>query len=104
PELIERVRSGTWNPEADEQDREYKDGLAARGYWLAYQAVLKSLNRVLAGENPGLVADEEHGDWYREMFAPSVTAGLISASDLAGYRNGQVYLRGSMHVPLNCDA
>ncbi|MGN6374173.1 MAG: hypothetical protein ACTHMG_01320, partial [Sphingomonas sp.] len=34
PELIERVRSGTWNPEADEQDREYKDGLAARGYWL----------------------------------------------------------------------
>jgi hypothetical protein len=104
PELIERVRGGTWNPEADEQDREYKDGLAARGYWLAYQAVLKSLNRVLAGENPGLVADEEHGDWYREMFTPSVTAGLISASDLAGYRNGQVYLRGSMHVPLNCEA
>lgn len=104
PELIERVRSGTWNPEADEQDREYKDGLAARGYWLAYQAVLKSLNRVLAGENPGLVADEEHGDWYREMFAPSATAGLIGTSDLAGYRNGQVYLRGSMHVPLNCDA
>lgn len=103
PELIERVRSGTWNPEADEQDREYKDGLAARGYWLAYQTVLKSLNRVLAGENPGLVADEEHGDWYREMFAPSVTAGLISASDFAGYRNGQVYLRGSIHVPLNCD-
>lgn len=104
PELIERVRSGTWNPEADEQDREYKDELAASGYWLAYQAVLKSLNRVLVGENSGLVADEEHGDWYREMFTPSVTAGLISASDLAGYRNGQVYLRGSMHVPLNRDA
>ena len=104
PDLIERVRSGTWNPEADAQDREYKDGLAARGYWLAYQAVLKSLNRVLGGDNPGLVADEEHGDWYREMFAPSVTAGLISASDLAGYRDGQVYLRGSMHVPLNRDA
>lgn len=104
PELIERVRSGAWNPEADEQDRDYKDGLAARGYWLAHRAVLKSLDRVLAGENPGLVADEEHGDWYREMFAPSVAAGLVSASDLAGYRNGQVYLRGSMHVPLNRDA
>jgi hypothetical protein len=24
--------------------------------------------------------------------------------DLAGYRNGQVYIRRSMHVPLNCDA
>lgn len=104
PELIERVRSGTWNRETDEQEREYKDGLAARGYWLAYQAVLKSLDRVLAGGNPGLVAGEEHGDWYREMFTPSVTAGLISASDLAGYRNGQVYLRGSMHVPFNRDA
>jgi hypothetical protein len=31
PELIERVRSGTWDWEADEQDGEYKDGLAARG-------------------------------------------------------------------------
>jgi hypothetical protein len=104
PDLIDRVRSGTWNPEADTQDREHKDGLAARGYWLAYQAVLHSVNRVLAGDNPGRVADEEHGDWYREMFSPSVTAGLIGASDLAGYRNGQVYLRGSMHVPLNPDA
>jgi hypothetical protein len=104
PELIERVRSGDWNPETDEQDREHRNGLAARGYWLAYQAVLKSLDRVLAGENPGLVADEDHGDWYREMFSPSVTAGLVRASDLAGYRNGQVYLRGSMHVPLNREA
>ena len=104
PDLIGRVRSGAWNPDTDEQDRDHKDGLAARGYWLAYQAVLKSLDRVMAGENPGLVADEEHGDWYREMFAPSVTAGLVSAGDLAGYRNGQVYLRGSMHVPLNRDA
>lgn len=65
---------------------------------------LKCLNRALAGENACIVANEEHGDWYREKFAPSVTAGLISASDLAGYRTGQVYLRGSMHVPLNCDA
>lgn len=104
PDLIERVRSGTWNPENDEQDRGHKDGLAAHGYWLAYQAVLRSLGRVLSDENPGVVADEDHGDWYRAMFSPSVTAGLVSASDLAGYRTGQVYLRGSMHVPLNRDA
>ena len=57
-----------------------------------------------SGENPGLVADEDHGTWYRELFAPSVTAGLLKPADLAGYRNGQVYIRRSMHVPLNREA
>jgi Fic family protein len=33
-----------------------------------------------------------------------VTANLLKATDLAGYRNGQVYIRGSMHVPLNREA
>ncbi|MGZ8487640.1 MAG: cell filamentation protein Fic, partial [Candidatus Binatia bacterium] len=52
PGLIERVRSGTWNPDANEQDRDYRNALAARGYWLAFQAVQKSLRKVLRGENP----------------------------------------------------
>jgi Fic/DOC family len=104
PELIERVRSGTWNPETDRGDREQRNAMAARGYWQAYQAVQKSVHRVLHGENPGLVADEDHGTWYRELFAPSVTAGLLKPGDLAGYRNSQVYIRRSMHVPLNCEA
>ncbi len=104
PELIERVRSGAWNPETNEEDRQQRNAMAARGYWQAYQAVHKSIDRVLHGENPGLVADEDHGTWYREMFAPSVTAGLLKPADLAGYRNGQVYIRRSMHVPLNREA
>ena len=104
PALIERVRSGDWNPDADEHDREHRDALAARGYWLAYQAVEKSLRRVLQGENPGTVADEDHGAWYREMFSPSVTAGLLRAADLAGYRNGPVFIRRSMHVPPSREA
>lgn len=104
PELIERVRSGTWNPDEDDRDRELRNGLAARGYWLAYQAVLGSVRRVLAGGNPGKVADDDHGSWYREMFSPGVQAGLATAGDLAGYRNGQVWLRGSTHVPMNRDA
>ena len=99
PALIERVRSGDWNPETDEKDREHRDALAARGYWLAYQEVLKSLSAVLKGENPGAVADEDHGAWYRALFAPSVTAGLLRPSDLAGYRGGSVFIRHSMHVP-----
>ena len=59
----------------------------------------KSVARVLGGENGGTVADEEHSNWYREMFAPSVTAGLLRPADLAGYRNDPVYIRRSMHVP-----
>jgi hypothetical protein len=103
-ELIERVRGGIWNPEANEGDREQRNAMAARGYWQAYQVVEKSVGRVLRRENPGLVADEDHGTWYRELFAPSVTVGLLKPSDLAGYRNGQVYIRKSMHVPLNREA
>ena len=104
PALIERVRRGNWYPDNDEQDREHRNALAARGYWLAYQAVQKSLRRVLRGENPGAVAEEDHGTWYRELFAPSVTAGLLRAADLAGYRNGPVFIRRSMHVPPNHEA
>lgn len=104
PELIERVRSGTWNPDANDKEKEEKDALAARGYYQAYQAVLESLGRILNNENSGQVVDEDHGTWYRELFEPSVKVGLIKLADLAGYRNGPVYIRGSMHVPLNRDA
>jgi len=100
-DLIERVRRGTWNPDGNEQDREQRDAMAARGYFQAFQAVQQSIARVLKGENPGEVAREDHRAWYREMFAPSVTAGLLKPADLAGYRNGPVYIRQSMHVPPN---
>ena len=103
-DLIQRVRIGNWNPDANEQDREQRNAMAARGYWQAYQEVQKSIGRVLKGENPGAVAEDDHRAWYREMFAPSVTAGLLKPSDLAGYRNAQVYIRQSMHVPLNREA
>ena len=104
PELIERVRSGKWNPDQNEEDREHKNVLVARGYWQAFQAVHASVEQVLNGKNSGQIADEDHGTWYREMFAPSVTAGLLRPADLAGYRGGPVYIRRSMHVPLNHEA
>lgn len=104
PELIERVRSGRWQPDVDEDDRDHRNALAARGYWQAYQTVRKSVREILNGKNPGEIIESDHSTWYREMFAPGVSAGLIKTSDLAGYRNSQVYIRRSMHVPLNCDA
>jgi Fic family protein len=103
-ELIERVCSGEWDPDENEDNREHSNALAARGYWQAYQTVRESLRKVLQGENPGAVCDDDHRDWYREMFGPSVTAGLLQAVDLAGYRNDQVYIRRSMHVPPRYEA
>ena len=99
-ELIERVRRGDWRPDSNERDREDANALAARGYWQAFQAVKKSVRFVLESRNPGVVADEDHGEWYREMFAPGVIAGLMRPESLAGYRESQVFIRRSMHVPL----
>ena len=104
PELIERVKSGTWNPEEDEGDRDHRNAMAARGYWQAFQEAKQSIEKILDGSNPGVTVYKEHGTWYRELFAPSVTTGLLKAGDLAGYRNGPVYIRRSMHVPPNKEA
>jgi hypothetical protein len=99
PELIERVRQGNWNPERDEQDKKNRDALAARGYWQAFQLVKVSVGKVIGGAPVGLVAHDEHKDWYRQLFQPCVTAGLMRAGDLAGYRNSPIYLRTSRYVP-----
>lgn len=98
-ELIERVRSGNWNPDEDEGDRDHRNALAARGYWQAFQAVKTSIEDILGGTNAGKIAKRDHAGWYRELFAPSVTAGILRPADLAGYRNGPVYIRQSMHAP-----
>src|SRR6202522_4762306 len=75
--------------------------MAARGYWLAYQSVQGSVRRVVEGANAGAVAADDHRNWYRELLGPSGTAGNLKPGDLAGYRNGPVYIPKSMHVPLN---
>ncbi len=103
PELIESVRSGSWNINENKEDRKQKDAMAARGYWQAFNAVKGSISRIFKGENAGVVVDQEHGDWYRELFAPSVAIGLLKPSDLAGYRNNQVYIGQSKHIPINKD-
>lgn len=102
--LIERVRAGNWDPEANREDKEYADALAARGYWQAFQAVKKSLKKILDNNPSGEVVSKDHSIWYRELFAPSVNAGLIGASDLAGYRNQPVYIRKSRHMPPRYEA
>jgi len=99
PELIDKVKAGNWNPEEHETDRQNRDGLAARGYWLAFQKVKESISEIIAGKSPGPLVRTAHRDWYRELFQPSVAAGLLRPGALAGYRQHPVYLRGSRHVP-----
>lgn len=98
-ELIARVASGSWNPEQHAKDADARNALAAHGYWRAFEAVQTSLRGILTAANPGEVARADHGAWYRALFGPSVEAGILSAADLAGYRNAPVYIKNAAHVP-----
>lgn len=102
-ELIERARSGNWNPD-NGAGRDHQDALAARGYWQAFRKVKEAVSRILQGANAGEAAHADHGTWHREMFGPSVTAGILKPVDLAGYRSGPVFIRQSMHVPPRSEA
>jgi fido (protein-threonine AMPylation protein) len=104
PELIDRARAGGWDPDHHDDDRKDRDALAARGYWQAFQAVKASVSEIIVGANPGALARTAHRDWYRELFQPSVAAGLLRPGALAGYRNDAVYLRTSRYVPPRWEA
>ena len=104
PELIEKVRLGTWSPEDNQEDRTLRDALAARGYWEAFQRVKESVRAVLQGRNAGEVVENDLNEWYRSLFSASVTAGILKPSQLAGYRNSPVYIRQSQHVPMRMEA
>ena len=104
PELIERVRSGDWNPQSVVADSDHRDALAARGYWQAYREVKQSVEKVLNNRNAGRVANADHSAWYRELFGPGFVAGLVKPADLAGYRNGPAFISRSRHVPPRFEA
>ena len=98
PELIKKVRSGSWNPEGE--DAELKNALVARGYYQAFQSVKTTISDILKGKNPGDAVRADHSTWYLQMWMPFVTAGILQAQDLVAYRTSQVYIRGSQHIPL----
>jgi fido (protein-threonine AMPylation protein) len=97
--LIERVKTGEWDPDHHDGDRQSRDALAARGYWQAFQAVKRDVGEIIAGAKAGSLVRTAHREWYRELFQPCVAAGLIAPAALAGYRNNAVYLRTSRYVP-----
>ena len=99
PALIEKVRTGNWKPE--DEDKEHKNALVARGYYQAFQSVKQTISDILQGKNAGEAVKVDHSAWYMQMWMPFVTVGILQSTDLVGYRSGQVYIRGSQHVPLN---
>lgn len=98
-ELIERVRTGAWRPETNEEDKKSRSAMAARGYWQAFNAVKRGVAAVLAGAPAAELARDAQPEWYRELFQPSVAAGIVAPAALAGYRNDFVYLKTSRYVP-----
>jgi len=102
PALIERVRSGNWNP--DGMDKDARDAMAAKGYFEAHTEVTAFIERQLKSSSPTYAVRDALSSWHRALFSLSVQAGLLKPSDLAGWRNDQVYIRGAMHVPLSKEA
>lgn len=99
-DLINKIASGDWNPEDNEHDKNQMNALAARGYHKAFGSVIESVNSLFQRKkSAGQIFEEDLQTWYRQLFSPSVQAGLLKASALAGYRNDQVYIRKSRHVP-----
>ena len=97
-DLIQKIAEGSWDPNIEPSDQEQLDAMAAKGYYEAFKCVVNSIQRS-HNENVGSVFSSDLANWYRELFSPLVKAGLAKPGDLAGYRSGQVFIRGSRHVP-----
>lgn len=103
-ELITRIANGKWNPDQYHSDKEQINAMAAKGYRNAFVSVKRSIDHILHKKNPGMVIKEDIHSWYSELFSPSVKAGILTPTQLAGYRVHQVYIRNSMHTPLPVNA
>lgn len=102
--LIEKVRSGDWNPDDNPQDQQQLDAMAARGYFEAHNLVKDAIRKLHEQSLPLRKLEHTTGEWYRALFAPMVRANMFDAADLAGYRTRPVFIRGSRHTPLPKEA
>ena len=104
-QLIEKVRNGDWRPDFNESDRQVRDAMAAKGYFEAHRTVLGLIRETLQSKaSAGERLRKNLASWHLALFSPSVTAGILTAQDLAGYRNRPVFISGASHVPLPAEA
>jgi len=99
PDLIRRIRSEDWDPAHNIKDRDERNAMAAKGYLEAFRATKKTVSDILNGKLAINAVQEDYGQWYRELFSPSVQVGILKPHHLAGFRSNQVYIRGSRHIP-----
>ena len=99
PEFVERLRGGEWTPDAATSYRERSAALAAMGYTAAFELVRESAARAMQAIDPGAVAARDHAGWYRELVGPGVSAGILNAADVSGYRDGPIVIRHSRRIP-----
>jgi hypothetical protein len=99
PDLIEKARNGRWQP--DGEDARSRDAMAAKGYFEAHMKVRAYIADAMHARPASWPLYDALTSWYRALFGPSVAAGILKPSDLAGWRNDQVFIRGALHAPLS---
>ena len=99
PELIERVRSGTWNPDGNPRIARIAMRSRHAATTTPSPAVKDERRQGASGANAGRSLSDDHRDWYRQLFGPSVTAGIIACVISPATGPAPVYIRRSMHVP-----
>lgn len=105
PELIERVRNGLWSPEINAADRDMMNAMAAKGYFATYKQVTALIRQALQEQtSSGALLRRNLARWHLALFSPSVTAGIVTAGELAGYRNRPVFIKNAEHVPPPAEA
>jgi predicted CoA-binding protein len=103
-DLISRIRSGEWSTDNNTSDNNMRGALAAKGYSLAHDRVVKSIRAAFESTQPGAVFRNNLSDWYRDLFYPMIQAGVLKPADLIGYRRNPVYIKDAMHIPPPYDA
>ena len=96
--------NNNWDPDSNLEDHDKKNALAARGYYEAFLSVKNSIKQILDGESIADVLKQDFQLWYRNLFAPSVRAGILTAERLIGYREDRVFIKNSRHTPPPKDA
>ena len=102
--LIKKVCQAKWRPDENLNDQQQYNALIARGYYEAFLEVRDAVEKIVRGGDAGTIVTKALSRWYQKLFHPVVQAGILSASDLFGYRKQQVYIRFSRHVPLPKEA